>query len=72
MKCGASDPLAITTAINTLAVAISQNLDDDALAFAIYAVDGKMILNDGVADSGAGAAQRIPDHDRRAAQSMPE
>ena len=33
MKCGASDPLAITTAINTLAVAISQNLDDDALAW---------------------------------------
>lgn len=32
MKCGASDPLA-TTAINTLAVAISQNLDDDALAW---------------------------------------
>ena len=33
MKCGASDPLAITTAIHTLAVAISQNLDDDALAW---------------------------------------
>ena len=31
MKCGASDPLAITTAINTLMVAISQNVDDDAL-----------------------------------------
>jgi hypothetical protein len=32
-QCGC-DPLALTTAVNTLAVSIANGLDDDSLAFA--------------------------------------
>ena len=32
MNCGDCDPLAFTTAVNTLAVAIARNLDEDELA----------------------------------------
>jgi hypothetical protein len=31
---GACDPLALTTTVNTLAVAIADGMDDDSLAFA--------------------------------------
>ena len=32
MNCGDCDPMAFTTAVNTLAVAIARNLDEDELA----------------------------------------